>query len=180
MLSTTSKMSKRQTSFPIREDRQHKIEVHVAGFCFRRMTNTIQVLVGRRKKNRDLFPDRWECGGGQVYSDESFEEALRRQYVEEFGMEIRILYPLVVYEIHRERGPKIPGLKFLCVSTDNGNEQVALNHREFSECKWVAEREFKHLRTIPGVQEVAKLAFAGAKRHFIRPRQVPERIGFHK
>src|SRR5206468_8508376 len=115
---------KRKERFPIREDKQHKIEVHVAGFCFRHIGGKLQLLVAKRSAKRELFPGKWECGGGQVQIRENFEEALTRQYFEEFGINVKIVCLLTVYEIMRPDGPKIPGVKFVCVSSDNGKEEI--------------------------------------------------------
>ncbi|MBU0894826.1 MAG: NUDIX domain-containing protein [Nanoarchaeota archaeon] len=161
--------------FPIREDKQEKIEVHVAGFCFRLKGKRVQLLVGKRRKDRDLFPSKWECGGGQVKKNENFEEAMRRQYYEEFGIRVNVLSPIFSYEILRPNGPKIPGIKFLCKSIDNGNEDIILNKREFSEYKWVSERQCLKLNLITGVISQTKAAFRyiRAKQNLLGPAMLP-------
>lgn len=122
-------MASRQPQFRTREDHRERIEVHVAGFCFRRSSGRLELLVGHRIEEREPFPGLWECGGGQVRAGENFVEALSRQFFEEFGIEIDVIQPILTYEIVRAGGPKIPGLKFLCASRDNGKEQIVLNPR---------------------------------------------------
>jgi len=166
--------------FSIREDKKHRIEVHVAGFCFRDCAGRLQLLAGRRSKDREIFPDRWECGGGQVYAGENFEQALKRHYIEEFGIAVQIVQPLLAYEILMPDSPKIPGIKFLCTSVDNGKENIVLDERELSDAKWVTLSQCKSLRMIPGVPEQAKVAFALARQIFApRSKKRQSEIGFH-
>jgi len=47
-----------------REEKQYKLEVHVAGVCFRETKTDIEVLVVKRQSNKELYPNKWECGGG--------------------------------------------------------------------------------------------------------------------
>lgn len=168
--------------FRIREDKQETIEVHVAGFCFRAKGRRLELLIAKRTNARDLFPGKWECGGGQVNPGESFTEALSRQYLEEFGIKVQVLFPISTYEIVRPTGPKIPGVKLLCRSSDNGEEEITLNTREFSEYRWVNEASCMKLSLISGVRADVKQAFAQAKNLFITPareRSRPSRrIGF--
>jgi len=160
----------KKTDFSIREDGQHKIEVHVAGLCFRHVGKKIQLLVGHRTESRKLYPNLWECGGGQVRVEESFETALRRQFAEEFGIKIEIIRPFAAYEITRSDGPKIPGIVFFCVSVENGRENITINKREFSESQWVSEAQCKTYNLISGIQKQAEEAFVLAKNHFF-PKQ---------
>jgi NUDIX domain len=84
IMTTTSE----HEQFPIREEGQDKLEVHVASVCIRIMNGRPQVLVGRRTASRSLSPGKWECGGGMVRCGEGFDAAIQRQIFEEFGLEI--------------------------------------------------------------------------------------------
>lgn len=162
----TTSGNEQKTGFSIREDHQFKIETHVAGLCFRQVENAIQLLVGHRTQSRKLYPNLWECGGGQVHTGENFKDALGRQFYEEFGVKIEIIQPFEVYEIIHKDGQKIPGLVFFCVSAENGKEHITLNTREFSESQWITEAECGSFNMIPGIQKQATTAFAIAKKHF--------------
>jgi 8-oxo-dGTP pyrophosphatase MutT (NUDIX family) len=105
--------------FPIREEGQEKLEVHVASVCVRVVGGRPQVLVARRTASRSLFPGKWECGGGMVRRGEGFDAAIQRQIFEEFGLEIDRVRVLELYEIplpKNRRQPIIPGVRFLCVA----------------------------------------------------------------
>lgn len=122
-----------------REDKQHKIEVHVAGVCFRETKTDIEVLIVRRKENRKLFPGKWECGGGQVYAGENFEEAVKRQMTEELGVIVDRVLVFGTYEILTPDLPqkKIPGIKFVCFGNQYVNGQgPQIDEKEHDEWKW--------------------------------------------
>ena len=155
--------------FPIREDRRHRLEVHVAGYCFRATGGGPQLLVAQRTLKRELYPGLWECGGGHVKPGENFEEALRRQYYEELGIKVRLLGLFVTYEILRPRGPKIPGLKYLCLY-DNGPTAIELDPREFMQFRWVSEREARRLKMIGGMRADLRDAFATIRSVFRQSR----------
>lgn len=122
-----------------REEQQHKIEVHVAGVCFRETQTDIEVLLVKRQDDRKLYPGKWECGGGQVNYGENFEEAIRRQMQEELGVIVdRVLvfgtYEISTPELHQK---KIPGIKFVCFwhSYLNG-KGPQIDEKEHSEWRW--------------------------------------------
>lgn len=153
--------NKTTAGFPIREERSHRIEVHVAGFCFRRHGRSLELLVGRRTRRRELFPDLWECGGGQVHAGDNFVEALTRQFFEEFGIQVHPISLFSVYEIHRAKGVKIPGLKFMCTPTDHGD--IVRNRKEFSAARWATYKGCRRLKMIPGVRAEVRPAFELAR-----------------
>jgi len=79
----------------MREDGVGLIEAHVSGVCF----SGDLVLVAKRAQNREIYPNLWECGGGQVRPGENFEEAVLRQLEEELGVKAKVIAPFKAYEI---------------------------------------------------------------------------------
>ena len=79
----------------MREEKIHKLEVHVAGICF--VGN--RVLVAKRTSSRKLYPNLWECGGGQVETGENFDDAVKRQLKQELGVIVKPIKVLGTYEI---------------------------------------------------------------------------------
>jgi 8-oxo-dGTP pyrophosphatase MutT (NUDIX family) len=139
-------------SFPIREDRRVKFEVHVAGVCVRPTNDHWEVLIAQRTGERHLYPGKWECGGGRLNDGESFNDAIRRQAFEEFGIEVEPLELLETYEIHVPGKKRvIAGLRFLCVASDG---VVRLNEREFTSFKWVTFPVPSDLDWIDGVKRI--------------------------
>jgi 8-oxo-dGTP pyrophosphatase MutT (NUDIX family) len=139
--------------FPIREEGQERLEVHVASVCVRVVNGRPQVLVARRTSERSLFPGKWECGGGMVRRGEGYDAAIQRQIFEEFGLEVDRVRVLDVYEIplpKNRRQPIIPGVRFLCVAKVG---KVRLNKREFTTFRWLNLPVVISLDWIGGIKE---------------------------
>ena len=141
----------------MREDNRELIETHVAGICFRQTDAGIRVLIAKRQPTRKLYPGIWECGGGQVRSGENFDEAVRRQMREEFGIAIGDAVPFSTYEIAVPDLPqrKILGIKFVCFCEpgDDGNVSPTCDIREHSECRWQSMDDLSGFDFIPGIRE---------------------------
>lgn len=138
--------------FPRREEGTDALEVHVAGVCVRQTDDGWYVLAAQRQSDRKVFPGKWECGGGQVRRGEGFVQALKRQFSEEFGLEVAPCNPLRVYEIPvSEPQQIIPGVRILCETRE---ENVDLNVREFSEYRWLKLPVEEDLDWIGGIKEV--------------------------
>jgi ADP-ribose pyrophosphatase YjhB (NUDIX family) len=135
----------------MREEGIHKIEVHVAGICLRDEEGHFKILAGKRAPSRQLFPNYWECGGGQVFRGEDFVTALKRQMKGEFNIDITIEYPIGVYKIETN-GTTIPGLRFICRLKDE-TQEIAIDNKELTEYKWIDEREINVYEFIPRLKE---------------------------
>ncbi|NTU76651.1 MAG: NUDIX domain-containing protein [Alphaproteobacteria bacterium] len=133
-----------------REKEIHEIEVHVAGLCLEEREDSLYVLIGKRAANRNLFPDFWECGGGQVHRNETFTEAVKRQMNEEFGLEVDVMFPFRSYSIKTEN-KIIPGVGFVCVP--RGGQKIQIDNVELVDHKWVTPKDMKDYATIPGLCE---------------------------
>jgi 8-oxo-dGTP pyrophosphatase MutT (NUDIX family)/DNA-binding transcriptional regulator YiaG len=144
-----------------REEQRVELEVHVAGVCVRKNNGEVEILVAKRLPTRELYPGKWECGGGQVRLGENFEEAIKRQMEEEFGIKVKILSILRTYEILTPQllQRKIPGIVFLCELENYINERgIQLNRKEFSEYKWIKANEVIKMDFIEGVKKDIKIA----------------------
>jgi len=140
----------------VREEKRFEIETHVAGICMKRTNHGVRILIAKRLNTRDLYPGKWESGGGQVKPGENFEEAIKRQMREELGIEVNILTIVSTYEILTPKlsQMKIPGLKFLCTpASEKSAEGVKINPKEFSEYKWITEHEIDQFEFIRGVKK---------------------------
>ena len=134
-----------------RENGVHKIEVHVAGLCFDlENEDGPRCLIARRTKTRTLYPDLWECGGGQMHQGETFAQALGRQLFQEFGLEAEVLFPFGDYFIPTDTGG-IPGMKYVC-SVDP-QQDIVLDPEEFTEYAWVGEEDLDAYEFIEGVRD---------------------------
>jgi len=139
-----------------REEKRHKIEVHVAGICFRETESEIQVLIAKRNGNRRLYPGKWECGGGQVRAGENFEEAIKRQMREEVGVIVEKVVVFGFYQINipEDEQKVIPGVKSVCFFKEYENgEGPKIDSRELSEFKWQSINNLEEIDFIPGIRE---------------------------
>lgn len=132
-----------------REDGIDEIEVHVATMCVEEKDGQPRVLIGKRTDQRKLYPGLWECGGGQVRQGQTFQEAVKAQARDEFGLEVDVLCSLNDYAI--KTGDKIiPGIRFLC--RPHPGQSVRINPSEFDEFKWATPAELPALAMIPGLE----------------------------
>lgn len=139
-----------------REEKRHCIEVHVSGICFRETENNIEILIAKRTDSRELYPGKWECGGGQVFAGENFEEAVKRQIADELGVIVDKTIITGTYEIETPQleQKKIPGIQFVCFFDKylNGKEPQ-INPKEFSEWKWQPIDSLNEVDFINGMQD---------------------------
>lgn len=61
-----------------------------------------KILLHKRSKNARDEHGRWDLGGGAVELHEKFEDAVRRELMEEFGAEALEVEFIHMYEAHRE------------------------------------------------------------------------------
>lgn len=139
-----------------REEKQHKIEVHVAGLCFRETQYKIEILIVKRQDQRKLYPGLWECGGGQVRAGENFREAVKRQMQEELGIIVDKVWPFGTYEIKTPelKQQKIPGIKFVCWWHNYVNaREPQIDEKEHSQWKWQSIDDLANIKFIPGIEK---------------------------
>lgn len=134
-----------------------KIEVHVGTFCFYKG----KVIILKRTNDRRLYPGLWECGGGKVRPGETFEDAVKRQVLEEMGAEVKIIKVIGTYNIPTPDSPQkvIPGVKFLCeiVKFKNGKEPSIGD--EHTEWKLIGKEEVDKFEFIKGIKKELKDLF---------------------
>ena len=133
-------------AYAVREDGIKLIEAHVSFYCCRLGADrNAEILILKRKDNRQIAPGEWECGGGQVRPNESFESSVRRQLFEETGLKATHWRPLGCFEMKVD-GKTIPGLSFSCrVPYD---VEVKIDDREHSEYRWATLDTIKDLEFV--------------------------------
>ena len=139
-----------------REEKQYKIEVHVAGLCFRETQCNIEILIVKRQNQRKLYPGQWECGGGQVKTGENFQEAIKRQMQEELGIIVDEAWPFGIYEIRTPelKQQKIPGIKFVCLwHMYADGKEVQIDKKEHSQWKWQSIDDLVGVNFVPGIEK---------------------------
>ena len=97
-------------------------------------------LLMLKRDNKDLHtPGEWEIPGGRLTSGEDPFEGLKRETLEETGLNIEILNPMRIHHFTRDDGQKITMVTFLCKPLSN---DIKLSE-EHSEHSWVDVDEAK-------------------------------------
>ncbi|MFZ3031461.1 MAG: NUDIX domain-containing protein [Candidatus Moraniibacteriota bacterium] len=114
-----------------------------------------KILVLKRSDKDDHKPGVWETVGGGMDREETPQEALQREILEETNLVVKIGVPFNVFTFKKDTGEFKVGVTFLCeyVSGD-----VVLSD-EHSEYRWIDPQEFASLESIPSLHaEVARYA----------------------
>ena len=113
-----------------------------------------KVLVIKRNKNEISYPNKWAFPGGKLEKGETLIHALRRECVEEVGIEIEDYKELLQdYTFVRPDGHNVIGFNFLVKSK---LDKVTLS-QEFDDFKWVSLEELKELDYIPEMEKSVEL-----------------------
>lgn len=107
-------------------------------------------LLACRRRATDAHPGQWEFPGGKREAGETLPAALRRELLEELGIDATVGAPLWSTR-HRYAGHPPIALHFFHVPNFSG----ALVNRVFAEIRWVA------------LAELASLDFLAADRDFL-------------
>lgn len=91
-----------------------------------------KLLLLKRRPNDVHKPGAWDIPGGWLEPGESPFDGLKREALEEAGMEIDIIMPLEVQYFTRDDGQKITMIIFLCAPK---SEKIVLSE-EHTEYKW--------------------------------------------
>ncbi len=98
------------------------------------IANGDKVLLLKRSGDDSHFPSIWELPGGRLDRlDEHPQEGLKREVMEETGIEIEVLNPLKVIQFKHHDGVKITMIIFLCKALTEIKE---LSH-EHTHAEWV-------------------------------------------
>ncbi len=104
------------------------------------------------KRNKDKYMGlKWEFPGGKVEGNETFEEALSREILEELNVNIEI-HNKVAEEKYQDSEINIILHYFMCSLL---NEDIVLSEHEAIE--WVKKEDFCHYEFVPGDGDITSL-----------------------
>lgn len=107
-----------------------------------------------KRASHDTFPNAWELPGGHLETDETIEDAVRREVKEETG--------LVVAEIIGEVNPMTwksktkSNVQLNYVVTVKPGGTVKLDLEEHSDWRWASREELESLYTTPEMEKVVQ------------------------
>ena len=104
------------------------------------------------KRNKDKYMGlKWEFPGGKVEDRETFKEALSREILEEFNVNIDIHHK-VAQESYQDNEINIVLHYFMCSLL---NENIFLSEHE--EIQWVKKQDFYKYEFVPGDGDITLL-----------------------
>lgn len=105
------------------------------------IVNNGRVLVMQRGEDEIAFPGKWGFPGGKVEQGETPLEALKREVIEEVGIEASDFKLLTDFTFIRPDGHNVVGFAF----TTNVDDDKVVLHSDFQNHKWVTLDEMKQL-----------------------------------
>lgn len=120
-----------------------------------------KVLVVKRNENEIAYPGYWAFPGGKVESNETIFEALKRETLEEVGLDLVEGYKKFIgdFNFQRKDGLNVIGLVFEVLAK---SQEVILD-KDFEDFKWVNLNESEKLKLIPGMEKELKIVFINDK-----------------
>lgn len=117
-----------------------------------------KVLIVKRSKDDDVFPNLWELPGGGVEFGESFESALIRETKEEVGLDVKLVRVISVFDFVREKkDAKVHAIQINCiVEKVKGNVKLSHEHDDFA---WVSKNDLNRYNISENTKEVISDAF---------------------
>lgn len=133
-------------------DQSHSFIVAVAAI----ITKGDRLLAMKRSPNKDAGPNLWESLSGRVEHHEEPYDAIKREVLEECGLEVEIEErPVDVYMSKRLGHPML----LLVYKAKHLSKEVKLSS-EHTEYRWVTIDEFERLTPLKRLVKAAKKAFA--------------------
>lgn len=124
-----------QLDFPT-EPLEKTVNARVAAKAFI-VDDEERLLILKREPENVQMPEAWELGGGRLEPGENPFEGLKREVMEETGLEIEVQRPLSVRHFTRKDGQVITMLVFVCKPL---GKEVKLS-KEHTEFEWIPVKE---------------------------------------
>jgi len=140
-----------------------KFEVAVKGIIRR---GDGKILIVKRSREDDHAPELWETVGGGMDEEISPEENLKREILEEVGIEVLVREPFNVFSFTKDTGEFKVGITFVCEYV-SGEVRLSNEHTEF---QWISPEDFKKYASVLSLyKEIAAYAnkFTGEHEHFV-------------
>ncbi len=119
--------------------------------------NAGRILMGQRQKHDKFSPGFWEFPGGKIDGDETAEQALKREFIEELAVEV---ISMTSFErLDWEYPNRVVNLHFYLVKlASNDESQFELNAHD--ELKWFTLEEAKREKILPANEKILDLLLA--------------------
>lgn len=98
-----------------------------------------RVFIARRASTKKFLPGKFELPGGHIENGEDIVDGLKREFREEFGLEIKVGDAYYAYT-YMNGDHHVVEVDFLATLPDP-NESIRLNPEDHSEYRWVNQPE---------------------------------------
>jgi len=129
-------------------------KIVVAGVVF----ENDKALILQRNSDEDIFPNMWELPSGKREPFESSVDALKREIMEEVGIDVEIIMPVSTFEYQIEKPDEIRDttqINFLVKLKSSSNIKLSSEHQSFA---WIDKSEINKY-SIKEVGDVIRKAF---------------------
>jgi 8-oxo-dGTP diphosphatase len=116
-----------------------------------------RVLLTRR--NIPPYYGRWVMPGGRISHREHINKALKREVMEEVGLDIEIEELIEVFEAFPKRGPTSHYIILFYQARPLG-KKITINPREVVEARWVTADDYASYDTPKGTSHVLRKIFS--------------------
>ena len=125
----------------------------VCAFIHHDFGGTQKLFLPRRAKTKKFYPDVYELPGGHVDFGETFDDALRREVKEEFGMATNVGDPFYVftYDNHIKGSHSVEVIYF--ATFKDPLDKIKIDPEDHSEYLWLSEKELPRIYGISGKDE---------------------------
>ena len=94
---------------------------------------------------RDLIDDTWDLPGGRLHKAEDMAEGLRREVLEEIGLEITV-GPVIFTDQFVRKRDNIPNVIIAHLCRMDEHTTLTLAKDEIAEAKWIGKEELSGLK----------------------------------
>lgn len=104
-----------------------------------------KVFIAKRADTKKFLPGKYELPGGHIEFGETLEDGLKREFQEEFGVEITVGEPFFAftYTNTEKQSHSVEIIYFATLKDDM--QEIKLNPADHSEYKWLGESEMNIL-----------------------------------
>jgi len=99
-----------------------------------------KVLIVKRFSGDDYKPNEFDLPGGRLEFGEIPENALKREILEETGLEIEIIKPSRIWNLHKNDNEQIIGITYL-TKTVSDKIKLSFEHQDY---KWIDFEDYKN------------------------------------
>lgn len=104
-----------------------------------------KLFIAKRADTKKFLPGKYELPGGHIEFGETLEGGLKREFQEEFQVEIEVGEPFYAftYTAHENTVHSVEVIYF--AQLKNNSQEIQLNSEDHSEYRWVTKEEAESL-----------------------------------